>query len=75
MSWMPKIIKDIEERIFNAALKLFAERGYNKVNMKMVAKEAGIAVGTLYNYFPNKLGLFLSVLETNFKKPLKSLTN
>ena len=46
---MPKIIKNLEENIFNAAFELFSEYGYQDVDMKMIAKKVGIAVGTLYN--------------------------
>ncbi|WP_432661856.1 helix-turn-helix domain-containing protein [Wukongibacter baidiensis] len=64
---MPKIIKDIEENIFNAAFELFGEYGYKETDMKKIAKKAGIAVGTLYNYYSNKKELFLSVFEKSWK--------
>lgn len=51
---MPKIIKNLEEKIFNNAQKLFCENGYENVDMKTIAENCSIAVGTLYNYFPNK---------------------
>ncbi|QZY54886.1 TetR/AcrR family transcriptional regulator [Crassaminicella profunda] len=63
---MPKIIKDIEEKIFNGAFELFGEYGYKKVDMKMIAKKIGIAVGTLYNYYPNKEKLFIHVFEKSW---------
>lgn len=63
---MPKILKDMEEKIFTTSLNLFGDHGYKKVNMKMIAKELGIAVGTLYNYYPNKKQLFLSVFENSW---------
>lgn len=65
---MPKIIDNIEEKIFKAAFKLFAEKGYNSVSMKLVAEDVGIAVGTLYNYHPNKQQLFFNVLKQNIKQ-------
>lgn len=64
---MPKIIKDIKNNILDAALKQFDLIGYQKVNMRIVAKEAGIAVGTLYNHYPNKEVLFLSALEKSWQ--------
>lgn len=70
---MPKIIKDIEETIFNAGLKLFGEKGYSDVDMKMIAKEAGIAVGTLYNYYSNKKQLFIKVFEFSWNKTFSKL--
>ncbi|HHU92132.1 MAG TPA: TetR/AcrR family transcriptional regulator, partial [Halanaerobiaceae bacterium] len=51
---MPKIIDNIEQKIYENALSLFAAKGYNQVSMKNVAEASGIAVGTLYNYYSNK---------------------
>ncbi|MDD5015004.1 MAG: TetR/AcrR family transcriptional regulator [Atribacterota bacterium] len=62
---MPKIIDKIIERINQSAFQLFAEKGYYQVTMKMVAQEAGISVGTLYNYYSNKQDLFLNVFKQN----------
>jgi len=62
---MPKIIDNIEEKISHTAFELFAEKGYKSVSMKIIAREVGISVGTLYNYFLNKQGLFVSVFEKN----------
>jgi len=36
---MPKIIEGIEQNIYNAAYELFSKKGYESVNMKMVASE------------------------------------
>lgn len=72
---MPKIIKNLEENIFNAAFELFSEYGYKDVDMKMIAKKAGIAVGTLYNYYSNKKQLFMSVFENSWSNTYKLLVN
>ncbi|MGW3650157.1 TetR/AcrR family transcriptional regulator [Streptomyces sp. NPDC000878] len=50
-------------RILRAASELGAREGLARVQMHDVAKEAGVAIGTLYRYFPSKPYLFLSVLE------------
>ncbi|WP_405538846.1 TetR family transcriptional regulator [Streptomyces sp. NBC_00075] len=50
-------------RILHAASDLGAREGLARVQMHDVAKEAGVAIGTLYRYFPSKPYLFLSVLE------------
>lgn len=60
---MPKIIDNIEKKIYDTAFSLFAEKGYNHVTMKVVAEKTGIAVGTLYNYYSNKMDLFLNVFR------------
>lgn len=60
---MPKIIEDLNNKIIEAAEEIFLNNDYDDVEMKTIAKEVGIAVGTLYNYFPNKLILFLKTYE------------
>ncbi|MEU6539105.1 TetR/AcrR family transcriptional regulator [Streptomyces sp. NPDC047000] len=50
-------------RILRAASELGAREGLASVQMHEVAKEAGVAIATLYRYFPSKPYLFLSVLE------------
>nr|WP_277351483.1 TetR family transcriptional regulator [Microbispora sp. CL1-1] len=45
-----------------AAARLGAEKGLERVQMHEVAKEAGVAIATLYRYFPSKTHLFTAVL-------------
>lgn len=47
----------MEQAILGAALELFGERGYGNTPVPQVAERAGVAVGTLYRYFPGKQGL------------------
>lgn len=49
-------------RIMQAALKIFSHKGYNPAALDEVAREAGIAKGTLYLYFKDKEDLFYSTL-------------
>ena len=51
-----------ELRIVKAAEKLFARKGYAEVAMEDVATRAGLAVGTIYNYFPSKSALLLAIV-------------
>lgn len=51
------------EEILEAALELFAEKGYASTRMDDVAKKAGISKGTLYLYFNNKEDIFHSVIQ------------
>ncbi|MEU6200760.1 TetR/AcrR family transcriptional regulator [Streptomyces sp. NPDC047061] len=50
-------------RILRAASDLGTREGLANVQMHDVAKEAGVAIATLYRYFPSKPYLFLAVLE------------
>lgn len=70
---MPKLIMNIEDRIFLAAKELFYEKGYEQVNMKDISGRADMAVGTLYNYFSNKNELYFSVLEKSWEETFQKL--
>ncbi|MET9087641.1 helix-turn-helix domain-containing protein [Streptomyces sp. NPDC004237] len=54
--------------ILRAASELGAREGLASVQMHDVAKEAGVAIATLYRYFPSKPYLFLSVLEWHIEQ-------
>ena len=42
------------QRVIDAAMKLAADGGYDTVQMRDVASEAGVALGTIYRYFASK---------------------
>lgn len=61
-----RITKEPEERkqeIFDAALKLFGEKGYEKTTIADIAKAMGVAQGLCYRYFPSKEILFDSAID------------
>jgi AcrR family transcriptional regulator len=70
-------------RIVDAGLALLAERDYEKIQVKDVAEEANVALGTLYHYFSSKEHLFAEVLvrwagtlRTNISRnPLRGATD
>lgn len=70
---VPKIIKDIERTIRNSAVELFVEHSYTDVDMKMISKKSGVAVGTLYNYYENKKQLYLSILKESWQNTFNKL--
>jgi TetR/AcrR family fatty acid metabolism transcriptional regulator len=49
--------------ILDAAIKVFADKGFHRATIKDVAQAAGIADGTIYNYFENKTALLLGILD------------
>jgi AcrR family transcriptional regulator len=51
------------ELIAAIARRLFAERGFDRVTVSEIAREAEVAEKTVYNYFPTKEDLFYSRLE------------
>lgn len=60
--------KDRYRRILRAASKLGAEHGLERMQMNDVAREAGVAIATLYRYFPSKTDLFVGVLHSQIKR-------
>jgi len=58
---MKEQIKDKKTAIMGAALKLFTERGFHGTTTAQISKEAGVATGTLFNYFPTKEDLINSL--------------
>lgn len=48
--------------MLRAAADLAADKGLERVQMHEVAKDAGVAIGTLYRYFPSKTHLFTAVM-------------
>jgi AcrR family transcriptional regulator len=51
------------QHIADTAWRLFADRGFDRVTVAEVARQAQVAVATVFNYFPTKEDLFFSKLE------------
>lgn len=50
-------------RIIDAAIRVFAERGFHQARVTDIATQAGVADGTIYLYFRNKEDLLLTIFE------------
>jgi AcrR family transcriptional regulator len=50
-------------QILDAATRLFATKGFHPTTTKDIAREAGLAEGTIYIYFENKPALLLGIME------------
>jgi len=48
------VVDDKRRKLLDAALKIFAERGYHGTAVPEVAEAAGVGTGTLYHYFEHK---------------------
>src|ERR1051326_6127284 len=58
-----QVIAARRNQILYAATKVFAEKGFHPTTIKDIARKAGIADGTIYNYFENKTALILGILD------------
>jgi len=57
--------RQTRQAVISAARWLFAERGYNATTIEVLAREAGVAVQTVYAAFGNKRSVLWAVLETS----------
>lgn len=55
--------RQTEQEILNQAKIIFAERGHEETTTKDIAQAAGVAEGTVFRYFENKLGLLNGVMN------------
>ncbi|WP_232463489.1 TetR/AcrR family transcriptional regulator [Tumebacillus avium] len=51
------------EAILNAAVKVIGQAGYHNAPISKIAREAGVADGTVYLYFKNKEDILISILR------------
>lgn len=56
------------EAISEATIQVLLSEGAERLTTTRVADRAGVSVGTLYQYFPNKQSLLFAVLENHLKK-------
>lgn len=61
------------DQILDAALNVFADKGFRAATMDDVAAAAGITKGTIYLYFNSKEGLFISAVRRPLRKALDIL--
>lgn len=54
---------DRKQTILKAAIRVFARRGFTRARTADIAREAGVAEGTIYNYFKSKDDLILTIFE------------
>lgn len=60
--------------ILDAAMALFAERGFDATPVKMIATTAGVATGLIFHYFGAKEGLLEALIDERTALPLLSST-
>lgn len=73
---MPKlhdrVVQKNQTAIEEAALRLFIRQGYFGTSIRDIAREAGISVGNIYNYYPNKEALYVSLVRRYSKEMAKT---
>lgn len=64
---MPKIIKNLEQKLLDEARRQIAQSGYSNVTIRSVAAACGVGVGTVYNYYPSKDALLAAYMLEDWK--------
>lgn len=73
----PKWQRRAEDRpreICNAALEVFAEKGFAAAKLDEIARRAGVSKGTLYLYFKDKEDLFRAVVRSAIAPNIEAIT-
>ena len=60
--------KITRDAILEAAAHILAEGGYPALNTNKIARRAGVSIGSLYQYFPNKEAVVASLIEQEVNK-------
>ena len=66
--------KEKQDRMINAALKVFALNGYRHASTDDIVREAAISKGLLFHYFENKLGVYAFVYDYSVRYLLLELS-
>lgn len=75
---MPRISKDPQERkdeILNAAMELFASKGYEQTSVSDIVKKIGVAQGTFYYYFKSKEEVINAACERTLASRIEQVKN
>ena len=67
--------KTTQEKIFAAALALFAEHGYKATTTKAIAEKAGVNEVTLFRNYSNKENLFMELIKVEAEGKLKIVSH
>ena len=56
-------VTETRQHLLDAAVVEFSRQGYAEANINRISEAAGFAKGTVYNYFPSKQALMLTLIE------------
>lgn len=72
---MSRVIENPEQLILEKAKEILYYQGYNKLSMRALSKACGIALGTIYNYYPTKKTLIIEMMIEYWQSFLNSVKN
>jgi AcrR family transcriptional regulator len=59
-----RVTKQRQQQIRDAALQVFAQKGFAHATTAEIARTAGVSEGTIYNYYKDKHDLLISIIRT-----------
>lgn len=65
--------RETQQRILEAAARIFARHGYSAGTTNRIAEAAGISIGSLYQYFPNKDAILVELTHQHLHAGTDSL--
>ncbi len=65
-STFDNISEERKQTVLTVAISEFAANGYNATNINVIAKKAGISIGSMYSYFESKEALFLTIIDKGY---------
>lgn len=63
----------LRDTLLGHARRMGREEGFEAINIRTLAKEAGVSVGTVYNYFDNKDDILLALTEAYWRGTLAEM--
>lgn len=69
----PQSEPEVQQRILQAAQRLFARQGFEKTTTRQLAQAAGVAEGTIFRHFENKKAILMAVVTQGWVELLTDL--
>ena len=70
---MPKILQNPRETMLKEGYRLLEEKGYKNFSMRELANRCDIGLGTVYNYFDNKMSLVREIFNDTWIQIIENL--
>jgi AcrR family transcriptional regulator len=67
--------KTTKQKIFDAAVTLFARKGFDTVGTREIAKQAGANIAMINYYFGGKTGILIAIINTAYKNHRDAMDN
>jgi len=70
-----RISEEKRSRILHSAIDEFSSTGFSNANINEIARNAGVSIGSMYNYFNSKEDLFLTLINHAYQKLEEAISN